>query len=98
MNQATLETLVNKNFISKESTSRFNIHLGTPGQRGTSGEKGDRGDVGPQGYPGNVGPAGAPVRLQDFLKFLFIEVFFLLNRVVMVMMEYRVKKEQKYIS
>jgi hypothetical protein len=29
---------------------------------------------------------------------LFIEVFFLLNRVVMVMMEYRVKKEQKYIS
>ncbi len=98
MNQATQEKLVNKNFISKESTSHFNIHLGTPGQRGTSGEKGDRGDVGPQGYPGNVGPAGAPVRLQDFLKFLFIEVFFLLNRVVMVMMEYRVKKEQKYIS
>ncbi len=39
----------------------LNIHLGTPGQRGTSGEKGERGDNGPQGYPGSVGQAGQPV-------------------------------------
>ena len=74
----------------------FNIHLGTPGQRGTPGEKGDRGDVGLQGYPGNVGQAGAPVRLEDFFKFYLTKSFFT-NRVVMVMMEYRVQKETKYI-
>ncbi len=74
----------------------FNIRLGTPGQRGNPGEKGDRGDSGLQGYPGNVGQAGAPVRLEDFLNFIN-KIFIFTNRVVMVMMEYRVQKETKYI-
>jgi hypothetical protein len=54
----------------------LNVHLGTPGQRGTSGEKGDRGDVGSQGYPGNVGQAGAPVSLDDFFIFVCRSYFF----------------------
>ncbi len=76
MNQAIQEKQVNKNFIAREYILHLNIHLGTPGQRGTSGEKGDRGDVGPQGYPGNVGQAGAPVSLEDFLNFMYRSLLF----------------------
>ncbi len=98
MNQDLQEKLVNKKFISREYILHVNIYLGTPGQRGTSGEKGDRGDVGPQGYPGNVGQAGAPVRLEILFKILLIKVFFLKHRVVMVLMVYRVIKEKKYVK
>jgi hypothetical protein len=93
-NQVIQEKRVNKNSIWRDQIWYCNIHLGTPGQRGTSGEKGDRGDVGPQGYPGNVGQAGAPVSLEDFFYSI---LFSFSNRVVMVLMVYRVTKEQKYV-